>query len=145
MDRQRCVTVCNLLHLPCTFLSPYSLYQVSSLRIPPDIQDLLTVQSAKIEKKERKKKKERKMGGRNGGVPRCTFYYTIKKLSASDFSLISVREKQTSLIFRIGYFSFRNDSLSKVPRSTQLSGLQHFFNQGARAILIIHNFETTKW
>ena len=65
MDRQRCVTVCNLLRLPCTFLSPYSLYQVSSLRIPRDIQDLLTVQSAKFEKLTsnkgaKKEKKERK-------------------------------------------------------------------------------------
>lgn len=72
MDRLRSVTVCKLLRLPCTFLSPYSLYQVSSLRIPRDIQDLLTVQSAKFEtltsnkgaKKEKKKqkKKNRKMG-----------------------------------------------------------------------------------
>ena len=84
MDRQRSLTVCNLLRLPCTFLSPYSLYQVSSLIIPPDIQDLLTVQSAKFEtltsnKGAKIEKKERKMGERNGGVPRCTFYYIIKK------------------------------------------------------------------
>ena len=67
MDRQRSLTVCNLLRLPCTFLSPrYSLYQVSSLRIPRDIQDLLTVQSAKFETltsdkgaKIEKKKKEK--------------------------------------------------------------------------------------
>ena len=72
MDRQSSVTVCNLLPLPCTFLSPYLLYQVSSLRIPRDIQDLLTVQSAKFKtltsnkgakiEKKKKKKKERKMG-----------------------------------------------------------------------------------
>ena len=78
MDRQRCVTVCNLLHLPCTFLSHYSLYQVSSLRIPPDIQDLLTVQSAKIEKKERKKRKKKKERKKNGGKEwRCTKVYVL--------------------------------------------------------------------
>ena len=72
MDRQRSVTVCNLLRLPCTFLSPYSLYQVSSPRIPQDIQDLLTVQSAKYEtlytsnkgaKIEKKKKKKKEKWG----------------------------------------------------------------------------------
>ena len=100
MDRHRSATVCNLLRLPCTFLSPYSLYQVSSLRIPPDIQDLLTVQSAKFETltsnkgaKMEKKKKKKKNGGKEW---RCTKVYVLlyyKKLSASDFSLISVREK----------------------------------------------------
>lgn len=69
MDRQRSLTVCNLLRLPCTFLSPYSLYQVSSLRIPRDIQDLLTVQSAKFEtltsnKGAKIEKKRKKNGGK---------------------------------------------------------------------------------
>ena len=88
MDRQSSVTVCNLLPLPCTFLSPYLLYQVSSLRIPRDIQDLLTVQSAKFKtltsnkgaKIKKIKKKERKMG--EGMAAYQGVRFTIKKLSA---------------------------------------------------------------
>ena len=89
MDRQRCVTVCNLLRLPCTFLSPYSLYQVPSLRIPRDIQDLISrsrapnLKSLLLTKEPKQKKKKKK---KNGGKKwRSTKVYVLlyyKKLSA---------------------------------------------------------------
>ena len=85
MDRQRSVRVCNLLRLPCSFLSPYSLYQVSSLRIPRDIQDLLTVQSAKYETLTSNKgaKIEKKKWGTEWRRTKVYVLLYYKKLSAS--------------------------------------------------------------